>query len=78
LEEGEDDVMAMYDWNRNGKKDMGDNFIEYNIYQDVTGNNRNSSSSVSSDWWVPFVLYLIMAICPPLGVIIFLGILIFG
>lgn len=29
--------MAMYDWNHNGKKDMADNFIEYQIYKDVTG-----------------------------------------
>lgn len=29
--------MAMYDWNRNGKKDMADSFIEYQIYKDVTG-----------------------------------------
>ena len=36
--------MAMYDWNGNGKNDMGDNFIEYNIYKDVTGQNSNYSS----------------------------------
>lgn len=70
--------MAMYDWNGNSKNDMGDNFIEYNIYKDVTGQNSNYSSSVSSDWWVPVVLYLLTAICPPLGVIILLGVLIFG
>ena len=29
--------MAMYDWNHNGKNDMADNFIEYHIYKDVTG-----------------------------------------
>ena len=28
--------MSMYDWNGNGKKDCGDDFIEYQIYQDVT------------------------------------------
>lgn len=29
--------MAMHDWNHDGKKDMVDNFIEYQIYKDVTG-----------------------------------------
>lgn len=36
-------TMAMYDWNHNGKKDMGDNFIEYQIYKDVTGEKKESS-----------------------------------
>ena len=29
--------MATHDWNHDGKKDMVDNFIEYQIYKDVTG-----------------------------------------
>lgn len=29
-----------FDWNGNGKKDVGDDFIEYNIYR----NSTNSSS----------------------------------
>lgn len=35
--------MAMYDWNHNGKKDMSDNYIEYQIYKDVTGQNDEPS-----------------------------------
>jgi len=35
--------MAMYDWNHNGKKDMADNFIEYQIYKDVTEQDGESS-----------------------------------
>ncbi|MBE5937145.1 MAG: hypothetical protein E7265_03845 [Lachnospiraceae bacterium] len=35
--------MAMYDWNHNGKNDMADNFIEYQIYKDVTGQKGESS-----------------------------------
>lgn len=35
--------MAMYDWNHNGKKDMADNFIEYQIYKDVTGQDGELS-----------------------------------
>lgn len=39
--------MAMYDWNHNGKDDMGDNFIEYQIYKDVTGQHDKSSYTPS-------------------------------
>ena len=28
--------MAINDWNHDGKKDMVDNYIEYQIYKDVT------------------------------------------
>ncbi len=34
--------MAMYDWNHNGKNDWQDNYIEYQIYKDVTGQNESS------------------------------------
>ena len=40
--------MAMYDWNHNGKKDMADNFIEYQIYKDVTSQKGNPSYTPSS------------------------------
>ncbi|MCI6497506.1 MAG: hypothetical protein MSA21_01170 [Lachnospiraceae bacterium] len=39
--------MAMYDWNHNGKKDMSDNYIEYQIYKDMTGRNDEPSYSPS-------------------------------
>lgn len=39
--------MAMYDWNHNGKKDMVDNFIEYQIYKEVTGQKDKSSYTSS-------------------------------
>ena len=35
--------MAIYDWNHNGKKDFGDDFIEYNIYKESTDQNKKSS-----------------------------------
>ena len=35
--------MAMHDWNHDGKKDMVDNFIEYQIYKDVTGQEDEPS-----------------------------------
>lgn len=39
--------MATHDWNHNGKNDMADNFIEYQIYKDVTGQNNESSYTPS-------------------------------
>ena len=39
--------MAMYDWNHNGKKDMADSFIEYQIYKDVTGQKDEPSYTPS-------------------------------
>lgn len=29
--------MAMHDWNGDGKKDFGDDYIEYQIYKDIMG-----------------------------------------
>jgi len=39
--------MAMHDWNHNGKKDWQDNFIEYQIYKDVTGQKDKLSYTPS-------------------------------
>ena len=54
-----------------------DNFIEYQVYKDCTSKS-SSNSSASSDWWIMVVLAIIMGVCPPLGAIIVLGIVIFG
>lgn len=35
--------MAMYDWNHDGKKDWQDDYIEYQIYKDVMGEDDESS-----------------------------------
>lgn len=37
--------MAFYDWNRDGKKDFIDDFIEYQIYKESTGNNNYTPRS---------------------------------
>lgn len=39
--------MATHDWNHDGKNDMMDNFIEYQIYKDVTGQNDEPSYTPS-------------------------------
>ncbi len=40
--------MAFFDWNHNGKKDIQDDFIEYNIYKQSTQNNDNNNNYRSS------------------------------
>ncbi len=35
--------MAMHDWNNDGKKDMKDNFIEYQIYKEIIDQNDKTS-----------------------------------
>ena len=39
--------MATHDWNNDGKNDMMDNYIEYQIYKDVTGQNDAPSYTPS-------------------------------
>lgn len=36
--------MAFYDWNKDGKKDIVDDYIEYNIYKESTKNKTNTNS----------------------------------
>ena len=40
--------MSMYDWNHDGKKDGVDNFIEYQIYDDITKNSGSNNYSKPS------------------------------
>ena len=39
--------MATHDWNHDGRNDMMDNYIEYQIYKDVTGQNDEPSYTTS-------------------------------
>jgi len=41
--------MAFYDWNKYGKKDWQDDFIEYNIYKDST--SKDGVDFNGSDLW---------------------------
>ncbi len=69
--------MAMYDWNGNGKKDMGDNYMEYQIYKDSTSKNsapRRSTNSSGMSFLIAVVIALLAeAFCGGLGVLIMLG-----
>lgn len=40
--------MVFYDWNRDGKKDMVDDYLEYNIYKESTKDNDSSNYSGGS------------------------------
>lgn len=62
---------VMNDWNGNGKYDMSDSFMDYHMA-------NSGSSGASSDWWKWVLLAIIVGVCPPIGIIIFFGILIFG
>ncbi len=37
--------MAFYDWNKDGKKDIVDDYIEYNVYKESTKNNSSQHHS---------------------------------
>lgn len=62
--------MALYDWNHDGKKNGADNFIEYQIYEDVTGSDdeewkysRHNASGGDSTWIIIVcIIALIFAI----------------
>lgn len=53
--------MAFYDWNKDGKKDAQDDFIEYNIYKQSAKNDNNSSnnSGCGTFWWIIVALALL-------------------
>ena len=40
--------------------------------------NGGGTSGPSSDWWKWVLLAIVVGVCPPIGIIILLGILIFG
>ena len=55
--------MAIYDWNKDGKKDMVDDFIEYQIYKNSMKQNTGNSSSGSSGsgtWLIGSIIFMIV------------------
>ena len=63
---------VMNDWNRNGEYDVADSFMDYNMA------NHNQTTGSSSDWWKWLLFAIAVGVCPPIGIIVFLGVLIFG
>ena len=65
--------MAFYDWNKDCKKDVQDDFIEYNIYKECTkdddsnnysssnySNNNYSNNSGCGVWgWISIILIVL-------------------
>lgn len=57
--------MAFYDWNHNGKKDIQDDYIEYNIYKESTKNNEhynysdNNNSGCSFWAWFMIIMFIL-------------------
>lgn len=43
-------IMAFYDWNKDGKKDFADDYIEYNIYKECTKDDDNSNSHTNDNY----------------------------
>ncbi len=66
--------MAIHDWNGDGKKDLVDDYFEYNyVYKDYK-NRIGQSSPRDSDWFLG-LLFIIVAVVltivfPPLGIIL--------
>ncbi len=70
--------MAFNDWNHDGKKDWQDNFIEYQIYKDVTGDkdekpqftsNRSNNGAMSTFGAVLATIATIIITAAIIGVI---------
>ncbi len=60
----------MNDWNGNGKQDSFDSFVDYH--------GANSGGKASSDWWLWVLGAMVVCVCPPLAIVIVIGICIFG
>ena len=71
--------MAFYDWNNNGKKDLVDDYLEYNIYKECTKNiGPSGSSGSSSSLLIVFIviciiLYIIGSLVEPKSICMEIG-----
>lgn len=58
--------MSLYDWNGDGKKDLTDDWIEYNIYKNCMehrNENRNNSRKSSSNFSAKGFLIMFLVCC---------------
>ena len=53
--------MAMHDWNRDGKKDFVDDYLEYNIYKESMKNESYGSSGTGflGKLFIGFVIFYV-------------------
>ena len=61
--------MAFYDWNKDGKKDVYDDFIEYNIYKQSVKNDNNYSNNNSGCGFLGWIsiIFIILALLSKCG-----------
>lgn len=52
--------MALFDWNQDGKKDMIDNCIEYQIYKNSTNHDTNNYHSSNTNGMSTFEALIIV------------------
>ncbi len=57
----------MFDWNQNGKYDMQDSFIDYQIYSNMKKEREEGNVSNGFLW---FCIILSCIACPPLGILV--------
>ena len=60
----------MFDWNYNGKNDMGDSFIDYSICNSSNRTNKKIRKNKISDYWFSIIPIIILLILSPVGCII--------
>ena len=68
--------MAFYDWNKDGKKDFVDDYIEYNIYKECTKDDDNGNSYSNSNYsnnsgcgvwgWI-FIIFMVLGLLSKCG-----------
>lgn len=54
----------MNDWNKNGKYDAADGYMDYRLA------HSSRTSGPSSDWWKTALLAIVCGVCPALGLVI--------
>lgn len=62
--------MAFYDWNKDGKKDIQDDFIEYNIYKECTkdyNSNNYSENSGCGIWGLISIILIVIGLLSKCG-----------
>ncbi len=59
----------MYDWNKNGKYDMQDSFIDYHINSNM---KKEREAGNISDGFMWFCMIITFIACPPLAILVFI------
>ena len=70
----------MYDWNKNGKYDSFDSYVDYNLANSektYPSKSRRQANWESSPWWFPIVFVIVTAIFPPAGILMILWMLLY-